>query len=109
MATLPGWNREQVDGQLIARDEPVRVEAVGQAQPHGIYERRRPRWQNFYRVINYILGTMIRTPYFVPSGPQMSMPQIGTHHPASLVYQEFKCDSCEYRSIRISDVELHKR
>ncbi len=29
--------------------------------------------------------------------------------PASLVYQEFKCDACDYRSIRMSDVELHKR
>ena len=28
---------------------------------------------------------------------------------ATLVYQEFKCDACEFRSVRHADVELHKR
>ena len=65
---------------------------------------------------------MIRSPYFSVMSGTATVPvtqvQGGisainnpppTIAPASLVYQEFKCDTCDYRSIRLSDVELHKR
>ncbi len=39
--------------------------------------------------------------------PQQHPPP--TLAPASQVLQEFKCDSCQYKSFRVSDVELHKR